>query len=355
MRCRTAGPPAVASVLAVLTVVVSLLAYTHWPGRDDRDAPRTFRVWHWNLAGSTLHYGSVSDGLVEAASDSIRRTGADFVSLNEVCYSQYRALRARLTHTGWPQDAGHFARFASTRAASPTLCGGTGSYGIALFSRFPLDTSQQYELPSDGSAEQRKMLCAALRARTLMKFCTLHVTTRSTVRQGMPSNYRQISFVRRTLDSFDARGQTYLVAGDFNAQPHYGRLDQLYAPSVASAANRANTGAHRELDDADLEHCPGYGQATTVTPGVVAGACGGGAKVDEIFVRESRLAGAYGAVALEVPRTCSGIAYCSDHLPLFGTVRMTVPQGGPGAPTRCRRRAGVRTCLRTVHGKRRRS
>ncbi|MEU2554038.1 endonuclease/exonuclease/phosphatase family protein [Streptomyces sp. NPDC013313] len=319
------GLPAVTAVAAVLAVIGCFVVYAHWPSRGDRDTTRTYHVWHWNIAGSTLHHGSVSDGLIEAASLSIRRRGADFVSLNEVCYSQYRALRNSLARASWPQDSGDFSRFAGTRASSPTLCGGTGPYGIAVFSKLPLGSSRQYKLPPDGSAEHRKMLCATLRATPRMRFCTVHVTTRSTLWEGVPVNYRQIRFVRQTLDAFDAEGQAYLVAGDFNAQPDYGRLNQLYAPSLATAANHGNTGAHRELDDSDGAHCPGYGQGTAVGTRAVAEPCGRDPKVDEIFVRESRLAGAYDAVALSIPRSCSRLAYCSDHRALFGTVRMTVP------------------------------
>ncbi|WP_159007229.1 endonuclease/exonuclease/phosphatase family protein [Streptomyces sp. NRRL S-813] len=347
MRYRRTGLVVATAVVAVLAVVGACLAYASWPSRGDRDTTRTYRVWHWNIAGSALHHGSVSDGLIEATSDSIRGRGADFASLNEICYGQYRALRQSLAGEGWPQDTGDFSRFARTRTASPELCGGTGPYGIALFSRQPLGVSQQFELPSDGSAEQRKMLCAALRTAPRMKFCTVHVTTRSTVRDGMPANYRQIRFVRRTLDAFDAKGEAYLVAGDFNAQPDYGRLKQLYAPSVATAANHGNTGANRELDDADRAHCPGYGQWTAVGSQAVASPCGDGPKVDEIFVRESRLAGAYSAASLPIPRTCSGIAYCSDHRALFGTVRMTVPSGAGRPLTTTRRREGARTSPRT--------
>jgi len=312
-------------VLSFVAAMAAVLATISWSSRSSRDSVHTYRVWHWNIAGNAMHHGSTTDGLVKAAINSIRNRNADFVSLNEVCYSQFKALQKGLADQNWPQHAADFARFASTRSASPEICGGTGDYGIALFSRYSLGTSRQYALPSDGTPEQRKMLCAPLRDTPRMKFCTVHITTSNVVHDGAPDNYRQIEFVRRTLDAFDRSGQAYLIAGDFNAQPHYARLDQMYAPSATTANNPGNAGNHRELDDADNAHCPGYGEWTALGSSAVPSPCGGRAKVDQIFVRESRRAGEYDAVSLAIPTSCTGVTRCADHRVLVGTVRMRTP------------------------------
>lgn len=314
------------ALLAVVVALAALAAALSWPDRSGHGhTDRTFRVWQWNIAGNALHHGAVDDGLAEAAVDSVRHREADFVSLNEVCRGQFDRMRELLADSGWPSGGGTFARFAATRAASPGLCGGTGDYGIALFSRDPLGASREYVLPSDGTAEHRRLLCAALRDEPRMKFCTVHITTSNAVVSGIPDNVRQLRAVLKVLDGFDAAGQAYIIAGDFNAQPDYARLNAFYAPSASTAANPANTGSHRELDDADKAHCPGYGAWTALgTPGS-APPCGGRAKIDEIFVRESRLAGPYTAVALSVPTSCRGLVRCSDHRALVGTVRLRMP------------------------------
>ncbi|MCG7203056.1 endonuclease/exonuclease/phosphatase family protein [Streptomyces arenae] len=312
------------TLLAVVVALAALAAALSWSGRPE-DTDRTFRVWHWNIAGNALHHGAADDGLAEAAVDSIRNREADFVSLNEVCRTQFDRMKKLLVERGWPEGPGTFARFATTRAASPGLCGGTGDYGIALFSRAPLGATREYALPSDGTAEHRRLLCAAPRDEPRLKFCTVHITTSNAVRSGVPDNVRQLRAVLAVLDGFDAAGQAYIIAGDFNAQPDYARLNPFYAPSASTAANPANTGSHRELDDADKAHCPGYGEWTALGSPGSAPPCGGRAKIDEIFVRESRLAGPYGAVALAVPTSCRGLIRCSDHRVLVGTVRLRLP------------------------------
>jgi hypothetical protein len=60
----------------------------------------TVMAWHRNLAGGTLHGGSVTDGLVDAAVSSVLASGADLVSLNEVCEQQVEAVGARLREGG---------------------------------------------------------------------------------------------------------------------------------------------------------------------------------------------------------------------------------------------------------------
>ncbi|WP_329060195.1 endonuclease/exonuclease/phosphatase family protein [Streptomyces sp. NBC_01429] len=299
---------------------------TVWSGAPAASAATTptYNVWHWNIAGNTLHRGSTTDGLVDAAVSSIRNRNADFVSVNEMCFTQYKAFQAALVSAGWPQDTGNFSRFAETRAADSGLCGGSGAYGNAIFSKRPLATSKQYTLPSDGRAENRKMLCAPLEAEPLMKFCAVHITTSNETTDGVRNNERQINHVLATLDGFDAAGQTYIIAGDFNAQPHYGRLNGFYAPSANTVNNPSNTGSHRELDDADPDHCPGYGEWTAVGTPSVTPPCGGSAKIDQIFVRESRIVGSYSADSLGISTSCTGVSACSDHRILIGTVRVTV-------------------------------
>ncbi|MFF6776808.1 hypothetical protein ACFY8W_25120 [Streptomyces sp. NPDC012637] len=59
--------------------------------------------------------------------------------------------------------------------------------------------------------------------------------------------------------------------------------------------------------------------STAGTPGVTP-PCGGYAEIDHVFVRGSALAGPYGGDSLAVPTVCTGVAACSDHRLLVGTV-----------------------------------
>lgn len=293
------------------------------PGASGAPA-RTYRIWHWNIAGSVVHQGAVANGLIPATTSSIVNRNPDFVSLNEVCFKQYEALKAALVGAGWPQDKRNFARFAQTRAPEKGVCGGSETFGNVLLSKRPLGASRQYALPTDGTRETRKMLCAPPTAQPRMKFCTVHITANTASTGGVPNNVRQLDRVRTLLDGFHRAGQTYVLAGDLNAQPHQARLNPFYAPSVNTAANPDNTGVHREVDDADRGHCPGYGEWTNVGPADAAPPCGKRAKIDQIFVRESALAGAHRGDSVAVPKTCKGVEACSNHRLLVGKVRLRV-------------------------------
>jgi endonuclease/exonuclease/phosphatase family metal-dependent hydrolase len=313
---------------------------------------RNVRLWQWNVAGESMHHGSVSDGLVGTAVSSIVGSGADVAVVNELCAQQFRALQAGLAAAGWPQDAGDFAAFQATSPSVPTACG-EEDFGIALFSAAPLGPVDQVTLPADGSGADRGLLCAPLWALPALRFCTTHITTSSAPGpDGRPANVAQLGAVLERLDAYHAAGSTVLIAGDFNAQPDYHRLDDWYAGSVDGPANGGNTGTHRELDDADPAHCPGYGDWTATGPAGSTPPCSRGsatcqpgdaagcAKIDLAFVREDDLAGPYSADAAAIPTTCPGVpekpgvyeaGSCSDHRALLGTVLLRVPLGAPGA------------------------
>ncbi|MFI1192716.1 endonuclease/exonuclease/phosphatase family protein [Micromonospora sp. NPDC020750] len=277
----------------------------------------TYDLWVWNVAGWTMHRASTTDGLIPALTGSIRARGAEFVGLNELCYQQYQAIVADLRASGWPQDSTNFARFESSR---DTVCNGQ-AFGNAIFSKAPLGAANRYTLPSDGSAERRTLLCAPLSARPHLRFCATHITPSNTVINGTAINVQQLNSVRSRLEAFAASGDTVLIAGDFNAQPNYGRLNNWYAPSLNVANNASNTGFYRELDDLD-SRCVGYGE-TTVAAGSTGGPCGLGNKIDLIFVRENKLAGSYTADSLAIPTTCT-IGACSDHRVVTGTVTVSI-------------------------------
>lgn len=282
--------------------------------RAETPAPRTYTVWQWNVAGNTIHSGSTTDGMVTQAAASVVSRSADFAAFNELCQGQYSALVEELRAKGWPQDAQNFARFEPSRpAGNASVCKGE-AFGNALFSKRPLGGAARFALPDDGTAEKRNLLCAPLTDGTATRFCTTHITTSQT------ANVAQLEFVRQKLEAYDAAGETTLIAGDFNAQPSYGRLNSYYAASVDTPNNANNTGQYRELDDNDPDHCPGYGEWTADgTPGTTP-PCGGNAKIDHIFVRESALAGPYSADSLAISTSCTGVTACSDHRILVGTV-----------------------------------
>lgn len=282
---------------------------------------RTYRVWLWNVAGNLIHSGDTDTGLIAAAASSIVNRDADLVAFNELCRGQYRALQDALIARGWPADETNFARFSASRPGGTSICNGT-EYGNAIFSRRPLGGAERFTLPSDGSAEDRTMLCAPLSALPHLRFCTTHITTSNQpAPDGVAHNIRQLRAVLDQIETYWAGGDTVLIAGDFNAQPDYARLDRFYAPSLDTPNNRDNRGHYRELDDDDRDHCRGYGEVTVDGP-PTGGPCGEGSKIDLIFVREDRLAGPYSADSLAIASSCGGP--CSDHRILTGEVTVHV-------------------------------
>jgi endonuclease/exonuclease/phosphatase family metal-dependent hydrolase len=285
-----------------------------WPAQATMTA--TYTVLTWNVAGWAMHQGSVTDELVPTLSRSIQGSGAQLVALNELCEDQYRALVTSLRAAGWPDDPTNFGRF---EPHGPDYCGGQ-AFGLAIFSKAPLGDASRFVLTSDGTEEGRRLLCAPLASRVHLRFCTSHVTWVNDVVNGQRATARQLNDVLRRLESFNAAGDTVLLAGDLNAQPQYRRLDAWYSPNVATAQNGSNTGAYRELDDTD-PRCPGYGEATT--PGTRGGLCGQAPKIDLIFVRANHIVGPYSADSLDIP-SCGASSPCSDHRPVIGTVRVSV-------------------------------
>ncbi len=296
-----------------LVAVVATAVGLAWPAQATTTA--TYSLLTWNVAGWAMHRGSTTDGLVTTISSSIQDSGAQLVALNEVCEDQYRALVASLRAAGWPDDPTDFARF---EPHGPDYCGGQ-AFGVAIFSTAPLGAASRYVLSSDGTPEGRRLLCAPLASRVHLRFCTSHVTWVNDVVDGQRATATQLNEVLSRLESFNAAGDTVLLAGDLNAQPQFQRLNAWYSSAVATAQNASNTGAYRELDDTD-PRCPGYGETTT--PGTRGGLCGQSPKIDMIFVRANRIVGSYSADSLAIP-SCGAIP-CSDHRMLFGTVRVSV-------------------------------
>lgn len=270
-----------------------------------------YTAWTWNVAGWTIHRGSTTDGLVGVIGDSIRNRSANFAALNELCWSQYKAVQANLRDSGWPRDVENFSRFEQHRSDG---CDGE-PFGLAIFSKAPLGPAGRYALAADGSAEVRKLLCATLESGPRVRFCTTHITPSNAEINGKKINETQLGQVRTHLESFEAAGDTVIAAGDFNAQPHYGRLNGWYAPTLDVANNNLNTGAYRELDDTDTR-CPGYGEGSTA--GNAEGLCGQSKKIDLIFARENHIVGGYSGDSLGISTKCGKA--CSDHHIVIGTV-----------------------------------
>jgi endonuclease/exonuclease/phosphatase family metal-dependent hydrolase len=296
-------------VLAAMLGLASLAAAPPAPAAPVAAENVTTTVWQWNVSGWVIHRGSTSDGLIPALTASIRNRNASFVALNEICWDQYKAVQADLAASGWPQSTSNFSRF---EAQLDSVCNGD-PFGLAIFSKAPLGTADHVQLTADpqDNGEQRVLLCAPVTGRRL-RYCTTHLTPYSMVNT-------QLNEVRARVEAFEDAGDTVIITGDFNTEPHYDRLNSWYAASVNTTNNPGNWGRHRELDDTDPV-CLGYGEGTTNRSD--NGKCGLGSKIDLIFVPADRIVGSYFGDSLSISTACG--RPCSDHRIVYGTVTLTV-------------------------------
>ncbi|MFI1017805.1 endonuclease/exonuclease/phosphatase family protein [Streptomyces sp. NPDC020965] len=315
-------------VHTIVLVLAALLGFTTWvapAGSAAVPGTATYKVWHWNVSGHEANYGSTQNGLVDAVLGSLAHRNPDFISLNEVCPDQYRAILKGLQDAGWPQSATNFARFEPMPDVDADLCGNDPGadqdpYGVAVFSRFAPTGTDRITLPYDGD-KARKLLCVPIAGLPgAPRFCTTHITFKPAFKTA------QLHAVHTKMVEVTAAGGTVITAGDFNVQPHDPLFDTWYAPSVATPANGNNSGPFRELDDQDPV-CPGWGEQTT--EGALAGACGQPAKVDLVFAAESRLV-SYQADALPVAQDrCrnrnGGYIACSNHRIVDATLTVLTP------------------------------
>ncbi|MGG8407991.1 endonuclease/exonuclease/phosphatase family protein [Streptomyces sp. 12297] len=343
--------------MAAVVALAALVASAPNAMADEPTQSVSFTAWTWNVAGHKMNKGSTDNGLVAEAVQSIKRAenGVDFASFNELCYSQYQKIRSELAD--WNPANGNYARFqeaipaGSRDTAGHEICQG-GAFGKAVFSRYELgkaeyrvfaqESGHTYK-SEDGAAHPvpSGLLCAPLAAYPNMKFCSVHITPVSTTAQ--PFGYRQLVELQTLLDGFakaedPADDQTYMVAGDFNAQPDYPRLDRFYDAALnttPNSKNLGNRGGHRELDDTDTR-CVGYGEPTVdSTEGADVPPCGDKPKIDMIFVRTDQLASAdYSADTKSIP-TCREVDSlgreikdtsqpCSDHRVLMGHATLKI-------------------------------
>ncbi|SKC38866.1 endonuclease/exonuclease/phosphatase family protein [Krasilnikoviella flava] len=370
MRPATRAVRAAALGLVLVAVAVLLAACTPTGGPPPQPTPpgtarpapspspsrptATFTVWHWNVAGGS-GYGispqagdAMGAGRVRTVVNSISSPaqGNDLASVNEMCLSQYQAVRRGLAERGWPHDpGGSFSRWTELDG-SGSRCGGE-PVGNAIFSRYPLAPGAEvFRLPAapagspDAATDPyaRSLTCVTPRPYPSVRFCVTHITfLASSAAYGKQA---QLDDVRETLDRYVRAGVTPIVAGDFNTGANFRELDGWYTPEAGRrtatradgsrvATNPGNTGHYVELGDDDATGCRGYGQGTSDTYRD-NGPCGTGVRIDLVFVPADRVRGEYwsstygpesvNCTLAEVPRAPA----CSDHRVVRGRVTLAL-------------------------------
>jgi endonuclease/exonuclease/phosphatase family metal-dependent hydrolase len=270
------------------------------------NAAVTTRVWDMNISGHVLNSGrtGVADAVVRTANNYT----ADFVTLQEVCETQFDYIEAQPGYSGhfWPtltQDEYRQQIEDGKRSAdSKPLCGGTGSFGNAVFSRGGVGTlnEEEYVLPAhpDRPEEQPYMVCVRQNIRTTAvraRACSVHLSTHDATRQA------QLEDVAYVVNVQASSGTRVIVGGDFNAEPGdlVGALGQRFieADYFDNAATHENPSCPYATDQSRAaEHCQGPLAR----------------KIDHVFFSRNHVASG------SVIGSPAGTSY-SDHLPLRGT------------------------------------
>jgi endonuclease/exonuclease/phosphatase family metal-dependent hydrolase len=281
------------------------------PEEPDPQEPNTptvktveFSTFHWNIAGGKEN-ACRPDLIRRAVLRFVREspTPIDFISLNEVCASQYDAIEEALR--------GYWKKGANVKFSAFQPSNGS-RVGNAFFSRVNVTDITRLELGTDQYGK-RFLLCGLQNNRRL-RVCTTHLTP------GDPQARTQLGRVLNKIeDWWTNRRDTVVIGGDFNLHPNDAAFNAMYASGANTPHNGNNRGDYREMDDDDAQHCKGYGERTT--PNTTGGPCGSGGKIDFTFVRANRIVnGSYRADALNVPTDCTGV--CSDHRPLRSVVKI---------------------------------
>ncbi|MFF2505752.1 endonuclease/exonuclease/phosphatase family protein [Streptomyces sp. NPDC058067] len=280
----TAWGTAVVVAIAVLLGTLFVLPGTK---ASSAQASRVVRVLQYNLCGAAAGCpwnagGSGRGTSVARLVRSAVRSEPDIVTVNEICLTQYAALKEQLARAGWRMDG----TYASSQDNVPA-CGRTGRFGSAVLSRGDVpDDRQDYrpfthtggETYTNGGRTvrvRRGLLCAHTRVHgERLVACTAHAYSKA------PEQLREI----RDWTAAFPRSVPVVLAGDLNLPPGAPALSQL-------------TSRFREADHADDEPTAG------------------GRKIDYLFA-ERRYVRSCGADAVKYPE--------SDHALLEGTFRLVI-------------------------------
>ncbi|MFF5505359.1 endonuclease/exonuclease/phosphatase family protein [Streptomyces roseolus] len=223
-------------------------------GGPDRDGPREVSVLHYNMCGAANGCpwnagGSGRGTSVARIVAEVRNSRPDVITLNEVCRSQFTALRERLAAAGTPMDGTFQGGLTNVPA-----CGPSGRFGTAVLSREPVrDGPPEFRAFSDSGGEtyhnagrtepvRRGLLCARTRqGGGPLTVCTAHTYA------AAPGQLDEIRAWTADASRFPA-GTPLIVAGDLNLPPRAPAVDRLRARFLEADGTDRPTADGRKID-----------------------------------------------------------------------------------------------------------
>jgi endonuclease/exonuclease/phosphatase family metal-dependent hydrolase len=198
-----------AVLIAVLTAV---LAAAPAPA-----AATPVRVMTFNICGNVCRHGEVTATAGNIAYQ-IRARHVGVAMLQEVCYSQFLRIRARMARYGYTAVFGRADR--GGRCDDHDRRHGTG-FGVALLAKGTMTGAVVRPLPGPATAERRILLAATVRTGGR----TLYAVTTHTAPGGR-ALASQLAAIHRYVLRHATR--PVVVGGDLNALPDNPALDRFY-------------------------------------------------------------------------------------------------------------------------------
>jgi endonuclease/exonuclease/phosphatase family metal-dependent hydrolase len=219
------------------------------------------RFFHFNACGNVCNDGD-AEPVAEAIKASILDLRPHAVGLNEMCQTQFRALRRRLRGSAWRMRG----RFVVTKRGGSDCRRnrhGKRLYGNAVLTRWRISWKRVRRLPRPDGTEVRKMLCVETRVlRRATRVCSTHISP-----EGHAKQRAQIRRVARTVTPWVRNGRPVVLMGDFNVEPDSRPLNRIYNPRHPGTSR----GVFQEVDEGWF-HCR-CGEDTQ-----------GSRKIDNVFV-----------------------------------------------------------------------
>jgi endonuclease/exonuclease/phosphatase family metal-dependent hydrolase len=190
------------------------------------------RALTFNICGNVCRHGETAATSANIAY-RIYKLRASVIMLQEVCYSQFLAVRARLAPYGYratfaPQSTGGRCDNDDTEHGK--------AFGIAIVAKGVFESRVVYRLPTPYGAapEGRVVLGATVR---LARRTAFVVTTHTTA--SGPNLARQLDVLRRWLTPIAATSPV-IFGGDLNSVPEDSALNGFYAAFTEANRDRAN-------------------------------------------------------------------------------------------------------------------
>lgn len=239
-----------ALTLATVAVVNPVTATSSSP--PPRQPTTSFTILQMNLCLSGMagcYPRTVYPSIVDEATQQVRASDAEAVTLNEVCRADAAAIADR---TGYRiRFTGVLSHDAPIRCVAP---GRRGVFGLAVLTKERITSSENQAFATQAGLEERRWLCITTVGATSV--CTAHLGTRES-REARRANDAECAELQGILARYDRHGPT-TFGGDMNRH-------RSCAPAAMWA--RRDTAATQQ---AGIQHIYGTRSPNDPSAGVVA-------------------------------------------------------------------------------------